>query len=648
MTTPYAARRADRAIRCNLPVDHSEIDEIHGYTRVKEADTFAGAVSRVRESWLLAWAGPRVHLHPQSPGKPSVVSYDVAAQQFVDWLREMGLAGVWIDKDMRGFIAWWQADQNVADLPVELLLANTLRLPMHPVDQHAVFARLEAQGHDAADLASRFAVSERVVRQRLALGRLAPSVLKAWRDGKIDEKVAQAFTLASGHEEQEAAWTQLRKGRDINEHDVRRLLTAKRPSAGGLPSTVVEAYLAAGGTITQSLFAEYRLIDDVAIFKQVVRAGLEAERKNLLGQGWAWVTFASDLPGRDWQYRWHHVHGNDRWGDPDEFDFTADEKRRLDEIERLTSELSYLDSGYDDLENEQQRIIQAANVRRFTPKERAASGVVIDDTNPNATFFSYGLLQPDDQGVPRSPLAGLSEGEPRSRPAGLSEEKERSPLAGLSEGEDNETEEEDSGPSIAGALLETITTSQTEAAREALLAEPKLALRFVVAALGARIWNSPVKIRIDADRSRPQPAAGEFDERLAKLADAKPDDLIAQLAELVALSLDLVARNVAAPRSAVDILVDHLPADAYLAAARRQFLAADYFKRASRAVALEALEEMAEAGAIPAGQVEALDGAKKTDVAALAASVAARCGWLPDQLRHPAYEIFSPSQEKAA
>ena len=77
------------------------------------------------------------------------------------------------------------------------LMANTVRLPMHPVDQHEVFARLNSQGRSEAEIAAAFGLAERTVRQHLALGRLAEPVRKAWRAGKIDARCAQAFALSS-------------------------------------------------------------------------------------------------------------------------------------------------------------------------------------------------------------------------------------------------------------------------------------------------------------------------------------------------------------------------------------------------------------------------------------------------------------------
>lgn len=513
------------------------------------------------------------------------------------------------------------------------LVANTQRLPMHPVDQYGVFTRLEAQGHSAADLASRFGVNVKTVRQRLALGRLAPTVLKSWRDGKIDEKCAQAFTLAVSHEAQEAAFAQLKR-HGVGEHAVRRLLTAERPSAARIPAAVVDAYLAAGGTITESLFEEQRLIDDPAIFRQVATVGIEPKRQELLDQGWSWVDLASEMPNRNWQYQWQNVSGVSTFEPPD---YTEAEAARREAINELLEDLEWEDPQVGALEAEGAAIESTAEQRRYTPEMRARAGVVIDDRDPLDISFAFGLVRPDDAGQ-----ADIEDSITKATRDHFDDAVE-----GAGVGGDPETDD-DVGATISGALLETITTSQTDAAREALLVSPVMALRFTVAGLRSRIWTSPVKLRIDVDRSMPQPEHGEFDQELAKISSATVDDLINALADLVATSLDLVSHNTAAQRDGVELLVDHLRPDAYLAAARKHFLAEDYFKRASKAVAFEALDDMAEAGAVPSARVEALADAKKAAVAEVAARTAQACGWLPPELRHSAYTIITTSKDEAA
>ncbi len=515
------------------------------------------------------------------------------------------------------------------------LMANTVRLPMHAVDQFAVFARLAAQNQSPADLASRFGVPVRVVRQRLALGRLAPTVLAAWKAGKIDDKTAQAFCGHADHEVQSALYDKLAKERHyggVLEWRVRQEFSTSRERVDQSDELALigeDTYLAAGGTIDDDLFNDARYVGDVPLLKKLARERLQAECAALVAGGWQWAQIEDTLaPPTKW-WAWDNVKGEDFDAEQTDFDpaaWTAEERARSGCVLRIMSG----DPGEASIQviaglirpdvsgqTELEAAIDAASGRLPGGVSDAASeepcpdcaGV---DSDGCMTCHGTGTVEPEEEDLP---AVGAMTG--------------------------NADDEDEGGATISGALLETITTAQTEAAKEALLADPKLALRLVIAALGTKIWNSPVKIRIDVERSMPQPDLVEFADN-CYLSDVGDVTLFRSLAERVASALDLVARHGNATREAAELLVDMLPADAYLEAARRHFLVEDFFKRASKAVAFEALDEMAEVGAVPSAQVEALADARKADLAAFTTEAARACGWLPIAIRHTDYALLVP------
>ena len=69
------------------------------------------------------------------------------------------------------------------------LMENTVRAAMHPADEFAAMAALIDGGATVEAVAARFGVSERHVRQRLKLGKLAPELLDAFRAGKLSLEV---------------------------------------------------------------------------------------------------------------------------------------------------------------------------------------------------------------------------------------------------------------------------------------------------------------------------------------------------------------------------------------------------------------------------------------------------------------------------
>src|SRR5260370_33032054 len=106
-------------------------------------------------------------------------------------------------------------------------------------------------------VAIRFGVSERHVRQRLRLGKLAPELLDAFRAGNIGLEAVTAFTLRADHAAQLAGWRQVKDRSYIQPYTLRHLLTE---TAVPLDSDLglfggAAAYEAARGPVTRRLFS---------------------------------------------------------------------------------------------------------------------------------------------------------------------------------------------------------------------------------------------------------------------------------------------------------------------------------------------------------------------------------------------------------
>jgi ParB family chromosome partitioning protein len=105
------------------------------------------------------------------------------------------------------------------------LAENTIRAAMHPADEFVAMAALIDAGITIEDVALRFGASERHVRQRLRLGKLAPELLDAFRAGDIGLEAVTAFTLGADHPSQLAVWAQLKEHSYISPYRIRHLLT---------------------------------------------------------------------------------------------------------------------------------------------------------------------------------------------------------------------------------------------------------------------------------------------------------------------------------------------------------------------------------------------------------------------------------------
>jgi ParB family chromosome partitioning protein len=177
------------------------------------------------------------------------------------------------------------------------LVENTIRAAMHPADEFVAMAELIDGGAAIDAVAKRFGTSERHVKQRLRLGKLAPELLDAYRNGDISLDVVTAFTLGADHAAQLAVWNQLKANSYTQPYTVKRLLTASAvPLDSDLGQFIgAEAYEAAGGKVTRDLFTgdEDGFLDDAALVHRLAIEKLEAKAEELRPQ-WAWTKAVLD------------------------------------------------------------------------------------------------------------------------------------------------------------------------------------------------------------------------------------------------------------------------------------------------------------------------------------------------------------------
>lgn len=492
------------------------------------------------------------------------------------------------------------------------LMANTVRLPMHAVDQFEVFARLVEQGANEAEIGARFGIGARQVKQKIALGRLAPVVREAWRKGKIDAETAQAFAEHPDHAVQASVFADLKQrgSYGITTYSVRQALTTNRAAVDDYRIIYVglDAYRAAGGGITESLFSEDRFIDDTALLDALVRAKLASDIERIKADGWAWVELAERLPG-SWPHSWR--------GWPHLKDDTSDQDG------------SYLPN-------------------QFTAEKRARSGVVLDLDNydDNPLCVHMGVLRPAEGGQTYLEQAI----DDTSTACDEDEDDDTSVDDDHAPGPDR-SEPVAAGPfSISDALRQTISEADTIAVAKALAGDAELSMRLITAALESR-FMAPASIRNDGHAcvraNRTRKFEDVFDEMLG-LPEAEARE---RFCAAVGTTLNLTHETwrFKGRDSGCDALREACLPVSYLVAARAAFLANDYFKRASKDVSIAAIDEMREAGA--AGGVapeDVLAGMKKVELAAVATAAATACGWLPPELRTAAYEISGSASVEAA
>ena len=259
------------------------------------------------------------------------------------------------------------------------MIANTVRLPMHPVEQYKVLVRLADRGMTASEIGVRFALPARKVAQNLALGRLAPAIRDAWLKEKIDEDVARAFTVEPREDLQVAAFDRLKKtANGLNAQNVRRELEGTRRPAKDVSAAVLAAYDVAGGEKSVDLFEDATYLTDAALLKKI-----EAEREDKVlerfrADGWKFVMRHTEVPGGKW------------WSlpqievDPDEV-FTPQQQARMAELNIFTGSGAEREA----VDAELEELARLGATAAFTAKQRARSGVILrfhGDGDYQATF----------------------------------------------------------------------------------------------------------------------------------------------------------------------------------------------------------------------------------------------------------------------
>lgn len=167
------------------------------------------------------------------------------------------------------------------------LAENIARLPMDEIDQYRAFKALIKQGGTVEDIAAQFGITERLVKQRLAIANIIPPILTAYRKDEIDPQTLRLLTLAT--KAQQKSWLALFKDEDEYAPEGYRL---KCWLFGGAEITTdaalfdVDAYK---GNIVSDLFGENRYFDDAEAFWAAQNTAIAALKEMYLAEGWAEV-----------------------------------------------------------------------------------------------------------------------------------------------------------------------------------------------------------------------------------------------------------------------------------------------------------------------------------------------------------------------
>lgn len=523
---------------------------------------------------------------------------------------------------------------DTASALAKSIAENDTHVPPHPVDRYEAFARLRDEaGVPEEDIAARFFIELRVVKQALALAALSPKIREAWRKGEIRADVAQAFTLGKNHKVQDALFKKLTKGLDPDQRlaveDIRDELGATDASAARFVNFVgVDAYREAGGTLTEDLFDGDHIVDDKGLAQSLAQNRLERECQKRTGDGWSWAEVKDTLPS-SWSYSWTKF--------PGKIEPTPEEERELAELSKAAiafDEFDCSDAERDAMQraaSAHERLENRIRARSFSTQEMAQSGCVLSIGTDGGLDIVYGVVKPKAVSDDKIEKKG---GAVKDAPAKTKVAK-KPPVESA----------------IPGDLVGDMQDQLTNAVSDVLPLDADVALATLIAGLndGLGFHDGPVGIEVTVAGGDFKPDRGGFATVFAAALKLPRDKKLAWLARITAGIVEIDRFNIAEKKpankerhAAVVAMLDALPAQPLLEALRKRWNAKDYFDRAPKAFALAALKE-----ACGAGAHDSVVGHDAATIKKSAIANVPKTGWLPPELRPSCYVAPKASSSAA-
>lgn len=539
------------------------------------------------------------------------------------------------------------------------LAENVQRAPLHPLDQFRAFQAMRERDRSEEEIAAAFFVSPNVVKQRLKLAAVAPSLLDAYTEEEMTLDQLMAFTVSPDHERQEQVWEALKRHYSRQPYEIRRMLTegAVRASDRRAQFVGLDAYQEAGGVILRDLFQsdDGGWLQDAGLLTGLVAEKLERKAEAIRAEGWKWVEVDTDFP-------YGHTYGMRRIvGEPEPLSDEEDAsyaalKAEYDALEEAHAEADELPVEVDQRLGEIETAMEALQTRpvRFEPEELAIAGAFVSIDGAGRLRVERGYVRPDDE-----PVAAPNETADADAIGSDSGEVDDEAGDAVSDAPDAEDEEEDGLKPLSDRLVCELTAHRTLALRNALANDLQTAFLAALHAMALRLFyhygqESCVEIEPrSASFGAQTPGLGEtayaeaIERRIESWAAALPkraEDLWDALTEFDADSRDaLFAHCVAMTVNAVHEAYNRRPralAHAGVLAATLELdmaragwtpTADSYLGRVTKARILEAVREAK--GETAADRIAGL---KKPEMVAAAEELLAGTGWLPEVLRTPA------------
>ncbi len=552
------------------------------------------------------------------------------------------------------------------------LAENVERVALHPLDQFRAFLAMREKGMTEETIAAAFLVDPKVVKQRLRLVRVAPSLLNIYAEDGMTLDQLSAFTVSDDHAHQEQVWGAIKDSWSKEPFQIRRMLneTTVRAADKRARFVGIAAYEAAGGVVLRDLFEQDDggWLQDAVLLERLVAEKLKLEADALTAEGWKWTEVAVSFP-------YGHTYGLRRLSGT-ALDLTETERAERealrDEAEALEAEFAEgdeLPAEVDERLAEIENRLEAFERRpmAFDPEEVARAGVFVSLDSSGILQIERGFVRPEDE--PQVADGGADGGDATGDDGSVGDRSAVSTETGEFDrtGDDDE-DEGDAAKPLPERLVIELTAHRTLALRDAVANNPRVAMTallhklvrdcFGIRAQGAALeagvrevylavqspdlGDSTLAQSIDARHAAWRgdiPLDGEDDVLWTWLDDLDGASRQSLLAHCVSFGVNALFER-PNPYSGMGISQQGL--DRRLREADRLARAtgldmaevgwkptvANYLGRVTKARILEAVRE-----GVGEGAAQMIDHLKKAEMAAEAERLLDGKGWLPEPLR---------------
>jgi ParB family chromosome partitioning protein len=324
-------------------------------------------------------------------------------------------------------------------------------------------------------------VSVAIVKQRLKLASVSPTLHEVYAEGAMTLEQLMAFTVVDDHARQEQVWENVSKSGYDEPYQIRSMLTESTVRASDKRAQFVGigAYEAAGGYVLRDLFErdDGGWLQDVPLLDRLVTEKLKAEAEIVAAEGWKWIEVAVSFPyGHDDGLR--QLEGTPT-------DITADEQATIDALQAEQAKLEAEYQDADELPDEvdarlgeiEEGLLAFDNKPHiYNPSDVARAGAFLSIDSDGRLLVDRGYVKPEDEAPVKQ-----SDGEGNGDPAGLagadsmgsSARRAVITVGGQTEIED---EEEDGITPLPDRLITELTAHRTLALRDALANNPDVAM----------------------------------------------------------------------------------------------------------------------------------------------------------------------------